>query len=116
MKSLILSYISNLQPVMGIQPSDTALYPVKTILENVKTKLGAYPQISCNMVPKVKTLQLKEMRFCFRKGKKDPHVLQDCPIRVDDRCTKETDQIKFPPAITFTPFSSYDIIRKFVSI
>ncbi|XVF82175.1 hypothetical protein PTKIN_Ptkin16aG0024100 [Pterospermum kingtungense] len=100
--TLTLANTSQYNPlnVMGVQPSDTTLYPVKTILDNVKTKLGAYPQISCNMVPKVKTLQLREIRFCFKKGKKDPHVLQDCPIRLGDRCTKETDKIKFPPAAT----------------
>ncbi|XVE52281.1 hypothetical protein DITRI_Ditri02bG0110200 [Diplodiscus trichospermus] len=74
----------------------TKLYQVQKILDNVKKKVGVYPQISCNMLPKVGTLQLREIRFCFEKGK-PPTQLKDCPKAVDDRCTSITNDIRFPP-------------------
>ncbi|XP_022764386.1 ribonuclease 1-like [Durio zibethinus] len=100
--ALTLAETSQYNPlkVMGIQPADKTLYQVKKILDNVKKKVGAYPQISCNMMLKVGTLQLREIRFCFKRTKKlPPSVLQDCPNKVDDRCTNpETDYVRFPPA------------------
>ncbi|XWS56992.1 hypothetical protein CRYUN_Cryun09bG0133200 [Craigia yunnanensis] len=111
--ALTLANRYNPLQVMGIQPSDKTLHQVKKILDNVKKKVGAYPQISCNMLPKVGTLQLREIRFCFEK-EKPPTQLKDCPKKVDDRCTSETDDyIRFPPPSPI--FSSPNITWEFVS-
>ncbi|XWS65518.1 hypothetical protein CRYUN_Cryun05aG0120000 [Craigia yunnanensis] len=82
--------------VMGIKPGDESLYEVKTILEAVKKNVGAYPQIACNILPEVKTLQLWEIRFCFDRAT-PPSVLRDCPNKLAGTCTQETDEIRFPP-------------------
>ena len=81
---------------MGIQPGDQPIHKVKTILEAVKKKVGAYPQIECNMLPGVKTLQLWKVSYCFQKGK-PPIVLQDCPNKLAGTCTNVNDLVRFPP-------------------
>ncbi|XP_017984521.1 PREDICTED: ribonuclease 3-like [Theobroma cacao] len=84
--------------VMGIQPGDE-LNEVGTILEAVKQGLGAYPQIVCNILPRVKTLQLKEIRFCFERAK-PPSVLKNCTNKLAGDCAQLTDLIRFPPPPT----------------
>ncbi|XP_022764385.1 ribonuclease 1-like [Durio zibethinus] len=96
-ETLNLAQNNNPLTVMGIQPSDTTLHEVKTILDAVKNKSKVYPQIVCNTLPRVTTLQLVEFRFCFKRAK-PPSVLQDCPKKLAGDCKNETDEIRFPPA------------------
>ena len=81
---------------MGIKPGDESLHEVQTILDTVKQNVGAYPQIACNTLPRVKTLQLWEIRFCFDRAK-PPSVLRDCPNKLAGDCTSLTDEVRFPP-------------------
>ncbi|OMO50302.1 Ribonuclease T2-like protein [Corchorus capsularis] len=80
--------------VMGIRPG--AYVQVKTVLENVKRNVGAYPQIACNVdVGPSKLLQLWEIRFCFDRAM-PPSRVRDCPKKLDGDCKQETDFISFP--------------------
>ena len=95
---------------MGIKPGDESLFEVKTILEAVKKNVGAYPQIACNILPEVKSLQLWEIRFYFDKAT-PPSVLRDCPKILAGTCTEETDEIRFPHP---PPVYGSNIIREVV--
>ncbi|KAK8575686.1 hypothetical protein V6N13_033062 [Hibiscus sabdariffa] len=88
--------------VLGVSPSNTP-YPIDTLLENVKKKVGFYPQISCSMpVGGTKQLYLREIRFCFKRAT-PPSALQNCPDDMDDMCRSVPPldrKIMFPPATT----------------
>ncbi|KAL4368253.1 hypothetical protein GQ457_05G027870 [Hibiscus cannabinus] len=86
--------------VLGVEPSNTS-YPIDTLLENVKTKVGSYPQISCSLPFRgVKQLYLKEIRFCFKRGN-PVSTLQNCPDDMDNVCRSVEPlqrTVMFPPA------------------
>ncbi|KAK5826670.1 ribonuclease 1-like [Gossypium arboreum] len=83
---------------LGVQPSDTP-YLLNTLLQNVYTKMGAYPQISCSQ-RSGGALYLREIRFCLKRTKKTPpSVVQSCPTTVAGGCKDPlTDNVHFPPA------------------
>ncbi|KAE8714786.1 hypothetical protein F3Y22_tig00110187pilonHSYRG00038 [Hibiscus syriacus] len=88
--------------VLGVKPSDTA-HDIETLIQNVKRNVGFYPQISCSMPIKgTKQLYLKEIRFCFTRGK-PPSVLQNCPDDMDNLCRSVQPPqrtVKIPTPIT----------------
>ncbi|KAK8575083.1 hypothetical protein V6N13_033694 [Hibiscus sabdariffa] len=82
---LAMSSMYDPLPVLGVEPSNTP-YPIDTLLENVKKKVGSYPQISCSLLIKgSKQLYLKEIRFCFKR-RNPVSTLQNCPDDIDNVC------------------------------
>ncbi|XVE83928.1 hypothetical protein DITRI_Ditri16bG0127900 [Diplodiscus trichospermus] len=84
-------------PLQGskVEPGEK-LYTVKDIIDAVKQKTGATPQIQCNK--NGETLQLLEIRVCFTKGKA-PTTAINCPNTYAPGgagCQKETDAVKIP--------------------
>ncbi|EOY01520.1 hypothetical protein QUC31_013743 [Theobroma cacao] len=97
--TLTLAQNYNYDPLKGtkVVPREDP-YPATEIVNAVKEKVKATPQIQCNK--KDGTLQLLEIRLCFAKAK--PLTPIDCPHTFvpGGVCQQETDLIKFTPAPT----------------
>ncbi|XWS11642.1 hypothetical protein CRYUN_Cryun37aG0016400 [Craigia yunnanensis] len=96
--ALITAKEFDYDPLKGtnVQPREKP-YKAEEIIDAVKAKVGATPQIQCNMKKDEGTLQLLEIRLCFAKA--TPTTPMDCPntFTPGGLCQKETDIRITPP-------------------
>ncbi|XP_022756660.1 ribonuclease MC-like [Durio zibethinus] len=80
-------------PDMGLTPGSN--YTVQQVAAAVQTAVGAYPEIACNRDKVTKTLQLWEIRLCYKRAM-PPQTVQNCPKSFSGQCRSLTDNIYFP--------------------
>ncbi|XP_022754211.1 ribonuclease MC-like [Durio zibethinus] len=80
-------------PVMELTPGSN--YTVQQVAAAVQSAVGACPEIACNRDQVNKTLQLWEIRLCYKRTM-PPKMVQNCPKCFSGECQSLTDSITFP--------------------